>query len=233
MPVISTLLKILRQMNVWELRQPQRLLESNNDGYENRSGRCTTRWQQDARTARCDNNPAACVRTARQGRNIGSLDEAYLGLHEELLYACKTKPVEVLNRFVGVHYFGDCTSGILKFVKESNEASHTVNLIWSVLWKSQDLVMGYMVVPKYAEGNQRPYVVDTFKLDDNMRLVVTPAKTEFSANSVDLVEISPNCLEFGCYSLNYEADKHMSSYAKKIVGMYNQNEEIDQMLSNK
>ncbi|KAF8392089.1 hypothetical protein HHK36_022430 [Tetracentron sinense] len=53
-------------MNVWELRQPQRLLESNNDGYENRSGRCTTRWQQDARTARCDNNPAACVRTARQ-----------------------------------------------------------------------------------------------------------------------------------------------------------------------
>jgi hypothetical protein len=29
------------------------------------------------------------------------------------------------------------------------------------------------------------------------------------------------------------ADRHMPSYAKKLVGMYNQNGEIKQMLSNK
>jgi hypothetical protein len=29
------------------------------------------------------------------------------------------------------------------------------------------------------------------------------------------------------------ADRHMPSYAKKIVGMYNKNGEIKQMLSNK
>lgn len=29
------------------------------------------------------------------------------------------------------------------------------------------------------------------------------------------------------------ADKHMPSYAKKIVAMYNRNGEIDQMLSNR
>ncbi|KAK0570449.1 hypothetical protein LWI29_001304 [Acer saccharum] len=29
-----------------------------------------------------------------RGRKKESLDETYLGVHEELLYACKTKPVE-------------------------------------------------------------------------------------------------------------------------------------------
>lgn len=29
-----------------------------------------------------------------RGRNVDSLDETYLGVHEELLYARKTEPVE-------------------------------------------------------------------------------------------------------------------------------------------
>ncbi|KAK2993352.1 hypothetical protein RJ640_007619, partial [Escallonia rubra] len=61
--------------------------------------------------------------------------------------------------------------------------------------------------------------------------------------------IGPKGLEFARYSLDYHtirnylyvnrtwgkerADRHMPSYAKKIVSAYNQNGEIDQMLSNK
>uniref|UniRef100_A0A0V0HBE8 Putative ovule protein n=1 Tax=Solanum chacoense TaxID=4108 RepID=A0A0V0HBE8_SOLCH len=61
--------------------------------------------------------------------------------------------------------------------------------------------------------------------------------------------VGPKGLEFARYSLDYHtirnylhvvrnwgkerADRHMPEYAKKIVSMYNQSGEIDQMLSKK
>ncbi|KAI9073645.1 hypothetical protein K1719_044388 [Acacia pycnantha] len=61
-------------------------------------------------------------------------------------------------------------------------------------------------------------------------------------------KIGPKGLEFGRYSLDYhtirnylyvnrawgkESDRHMPTYAKKLVDLYNQNGKIDEMLSNK
>ncbi|GFZ05412.1 coenzyme F420 hydrogenase family [Actinidia rufa] len=153
----------------------------------------------------------------------------------------------------------------------------------------EDLVVGYMGVPKYSgismtqhpqyvtvrnergremlslvkdllditpttsSGDRRPFVMETVKADDNAKLGKGPSKPapKFIGNFIAFILnlIGPKGLEFAHYSLDYHtirnylyvhrtwgkqrADRHMPSYAKKLVAMYNQNGEIDKMLSSK
>ncbi|XP_023909464.1 7-hydroxymethyl chlorophyll a reductase, chloroplastic isoform X1 [Quercus suber] len=153
----------------------------------------------------------------------------------------------------------------------------------------QDLVVGYMGVPKYSgismtqhpqyvtvrnergremlslvenlleitsttsSGDRRPFVVETVKADDNAKLGKGPSEPapKLIGNLIAFILnlIGPKGLEFARYSLDYHtirnylyvnrtwgkerADRHMPSYAKKIVDMYNKHGEIEKMLSNK
>ncbi|XP_047951891.1 7-hydroxymethyl chlorophyll a reductase, chloroplastic [Salvia hispanica] len=109
------------------------------------------------------------------------------------------------------------------------------------------------ITPTISSGNRRPFVTETVKADDNAKLGKGPSQPapklvgDLIAFILNLV--GPKGLEFARYSLDYHtirnylhvnrawgkerAEKHMPSYAKKLVSMYNQNGEIDQMLSNK
>ncbi|XP_038720080.1 7-hydroxymethyl chlorophyll a reductase, chloroplastic isoform X2 [Tripterygium wilfordii] len=109
------------------------------------------------------------------------------------------------------------------------------------------------VTPTTSSGDRRPFVMETVKADDNAKLGKGPSKPapKFIGNLIAFVLnlIGPKGLEFARYSLDYHtirnylytnrawgkqrADRHMPSYAKKIVDMYNQNGQIDQMLSSK
>ncbi|WCJ24166.1 7-hydroxymethyl chlorophyll a reductase chloroplastic [Euphorbia peplus] len=106
------------------------------------------------------------------------------------------------------------------------------------------------ITPTTSSGNRRPFVIETVKADDNAKLGKGPAKPapkfvgNFIASILNL--IGPKGLEFARYSLDYHtirnylytnrnwgkerADQSTPSYAKKIVEMYNQNGQIDQML---
>ncbi|XP_042050644.1 7-hydroxymethyl chlorophyll a reductase, chloroplastic-like [Salvia splendens] len=109
------------------------------------------------------------------------------------------------------------------------------------------------ITPTISSGNRRPFVTETVKADDNAKLGKGPSQPapklvgDLIAFILNLV--GPKGLEFARYSLDYHtirnylhvnrawgkerAEKHMPSYAKKLVSMYNQNGEIDQMLLNK
>ncbi|KAF6144355.1 hypothetical protein GIB67_024582 [Kingdonia uniflora] len=109
------------------------------------------------------------------------------------------------------------------------------------------------ITPTISKGNRRPYVMETVKADDNAKFGKGPAQPapKFVGNLIAYILnlIGPKGLEFARYSLDYHtirnylyvnrtwgkqrADRHIPSYAKKIVEMYNQNGEIDQLLSRK
>ncbi|KAH1229195.1 7-hydroxymethyl chlorophyll a reductase, chloroplastic [Glycine max] len=153
----------------------------------------------------------------------------------------------------------------------------------------EDLVVGYMGVPKYSgigmtqhpqyvtvrnergremlslienlleitptisTGDRRPFVMETVKADDEAKLGRGPSQPapKFIGNLLAFILnlIGPKGLEFARYSLDYHtirnylhvnrmwgkerADRHMPTYAKKIVDLYNQNGQIEKMLSNK
>ncbi|RVW96738.1 7-hydroxymethyl chlorophyll a reductase, chloroplastic [Vitis vinifera] len=104
-----------------------------------------------------------------------------------------------------------------------------------------------------SQGDRRPFVMETVKADDNAKLGKGPSQPapKFIGNLIAFILnlIGPKGLEFARYSLDYHtirnyiyvnrmwgkqrADRHMPSYAKKLVDLYNQNGEIDKMLSNK
>ncbi|KAL3620084.1 hypothetical protein CASFOL_034996 [Castilleja foliolosa] len=109
------------------------------------------------------------------------------------------------------------------------------------------------ITPTISKGDRRPFVIETVKADDNAKLGRGPSQTapKFIGNLLAFILnlIGPKGLEFARYSLDYHtirnylhvnrawgkqrADRHIPSYAKKLVSMYNQNGEIDKMLSNK
>ncbi|KAJ7979746.1 7-hydroxymethyl chlorophyll a reductase, chloroplastic [Quillaja saponaria] len=109
------------------------------------------------------------------------------------------------------------------------------------------------IKPTISSGNRRPFVMETVKADDNAKLGRGPSQPapKFIGNLIAFLLglIGPKGLEFARYSLDYHtirnylyvnrvwgkqrAERHMPSYAKKLVDMYNQNDEIEQMLSNK
>lgn len=107
------------------------------------------------------------------------------------------------------------------------------------------------VSPTISSGNRRPFVMETVKADDDAKLGKGPSQPapKFIGNLIAAILnfIGPKGLEFARYSLDYHtirnylhvnrawgkerADRHMPSYAKKLVEMYNQNGEIDKLLS--
>ncbi|KAK9288698.1 hypothetical protein L1049_017161 [Liquidambar formosana] len=109
------------------------------------------------------------------------------------------------------------------------------------------------ITPTISSGARRPFVMETVKADDDAKLGRGPSQpaSKFIGNLIAFVLnlIGPKGLEFARYSLDYHtirnylyvnrtwgkerADRHMPSYAKKIVDMYDKNGEISQMLSNK
>ncbi|GAB2211008.1 hypothetical protein Droror1_Dr00016298 [Drosera rotundifolia] len=107
------------------------------------------------------------------------------------------------------------------------------------------------ITPTISSGNRRPFVMETVKADDNAKLGKGPSQPapKFIGNLLAFILsiVGPKGLEFARYSLDYHtirnylhvnrawgtqrASRHLPSYAKKIVEMYNQNGEIDKMLS--
>eukprot|EP00262_Sarcandra_glabra_P013668 TRINITY_DN3850_c0_g1_i2.p1 TRINITY_DN3850_c0_g1~~TRINITY_DN3850_c0_g1_i2.p1 ORF type:complete len:481 (-),score=54.92 TRINITY_DN3850_c0_g1_i2:161-1534(-) len=119
-------------------------------------------------------------------------------------------------------------------------------------WEMLSLVKNLLeITPTISSGNRRPYVTETVKADDKAKLGKGPQQPvpKFIGNLIAFLLnlIGPKGLEFARYSLDYHtirnylhvhrswgkqrADRHMPSYAKKIVDMYNKNGEIDEMLS--
>ncbi|KAI5397696.1 hypothetical protein KIW84_063495 [Lathyrus oleraceus] len=102
-------------------------------------------------------------------------------------------------------------------------------------------------------GDRRPFVMETVKADDKAKLGKGPSQPapKFVGNLLAFILnlIGPKGIEFARYSLDYHtirnylyvnrlwgkerADRHMPTYAKKIVDLYNQNGQIDKMLSEK
>ncbi|CAK9184256.1 unnamed protein product [Ilex paraguariensis] len=109
------------------------------------------------------------------------------------------------------------------------------------------------ITPTTSAGDRRPFVMETVKADDNAKMGRGPSQPapKFIGNIIAFILnlIGPKGLEFAQYSLDYHtirnylyvnrtwgkqrADRHMPSYAKKIVAMYNQNGEIDHRMSSK
>ncbi|KAG8369745.1 hypothetical protein BUALT_Bualt14G0045700 [Buddleja alternifolia] len=109
------------------------------------------------------------------------------------------------------------------------------------------------ITPTISSGERRPFVMETVKADDAAKLGKGPSQPapKFIGNLIAFILnlVGPKGLEFARYSLDYHtirnylhvnrawgkerADRHMPSYAKKLVSMYNKNGEIDQMLSSK
>ncbi|RZC88657.1 hypothetical protein C5167_016518 [Papaver somniferum] len=108
------------------------------------------------------------------------------------------------------------------------------------------------ITPTISTGDRRPFVMETVKADDAAKMGKGPSQPapKFVGNLIAFILnlIGPKGLEFARYSLDYHtirnylyvnrtwgkqrADKHMPSYAKKIVDRYNKNGEIDRFLSN-
>ncbi|KAF8014325.1 hypothetical protein BT93_H0232 [Corymbia citriodora subsp. variegata] len=104
-----------------------------------------------------------------------------------------------------------------------------------------------------SSGIRQPFVMETVKADDKAKLGKGPAQPapKFVGNLLAFILnlIGPKGLEFARYSLDYHtirnylhvnrawgkqrASAHMPSYSKKIVDMYNQKGEIDEMLLQK
>ncbi|XP_020598507.1 7-hydroxymethyl chlorophyll a reductase, chloroplastic [Phalaenopsis equestris] len=102
-----------------------------------------------------------------------------------------------------------------------------------------------------SSGSRKPFVMETVKADDKAKLGKGPSQQvpRFVGNLIAFILnlIGPKGLEFGRYSLDYHtirnylyinrqwgkqrAERHMPSYAKKIVEEYNVNGQIDEMLS--
>ncbi|XP_060671683.1 7-hydroxymethyl chlorophyll a reductase, chloroplastic isoform X2 [Ziziphus jujuba] len=116
------------------------------------------------------------------------------------------------------------------------------------------LVENYLeITPTISSGERRPFVMETVKADDNAKLGKGPSQPapKVIGNLIAFILnlIGPKGLEFARYSLDYHtirnylhvnriwgkqrANRHMPSYAKKMVDMYNKNGKIDQLLSNK
>ncbi|PRQ36865.1 putative 7-hydroxymethyl chlorophyll a reductase [Rosa chinensis] len=108
------------------------------------------------------------------------------------------------------------------------------------------------ITPTTSSGDRRPFVLETVKADDTAKMGRGPDPApKFIGNLIAffLNLVGPKGLEFARYSLDYHtirnylhinrtwgkerADRHMPSYAKKIVDSYNKNGEIDKMLSAK
>ncbi|CAN4090995.1 unnamed protein product [Withania somnifera] len=109
------------------------------------------------------------------------------------------------------------------------------------------------ITPTISSGKRQPFVMETVKADDEAKFGRGPSQPapKFVGNLIAffLNIVGPKGLEFARYSLDYHtirnylhvvrkwgkerADRHMPEYAKKIVSMYNQSGEIDQMLSKK
>ncbi|KAH1229196.1 7-hydroxymethyl chlorophyll a reductase, chloroplastic [Glycine max] len=109
------------------------------------------------------------------------------------------------------------------------------------------------ITPTISTGDRRPFVMETVKADDEAKLGRGPSQPapKFIGNLLAFILnlIGPKGLEFARYSLDYHtirnylhvnrmwgkerADRHMPTYAKKIVDLYNQNGQIEKMLSNK
>ncbi|KAL1330377.1 hypothetical protein AAHE18_12G106800 [Arachis hypogaea] len=107
--------------------------------------------------------------------------------------------------------------------------------------------------PTTSAGDRRPFVMETVTADDNAKLGRGPSQPapKFIGNLLAFILnlIGPKGLEFARYSLDYHtirnylhvnrmwgkerADRHMPGYAKKIVDLYNQNGQIEEMLGNK
>ncbi|XP_052477512.1 7-hydroxymethyl chlorophyll a reductase, chloroplastic isoform X3 [Gossypium raimondii] len=107
------------------------------------------------------------------------------------------------------------------------------------------------ITPTTSSGNRHPFVMETVKADDNAKFGKGPSQPapRFIGNLIAFVLnlIGPKGLEFARYSLDYHtirnylyvnrtwgtqrADRHIPSYAKKLVDAYNQNGVIDQMLT--
>ncbi|KAF3457493.1 hypothetical protein FNV43_RR02151 [Rhamnella rubrinervis] len=116
------------------------------------------------------------------------------------------------------------------------------------------LVENYLeITPTISGGGRQPFVMETVKADDAAKMGKGPSQPapKFIGNLIAFLLnlIGPKGLEFARYSLDYHtirnylhvnrnwgkqrADKHMPSYAKKMVDIYNKNGEIDEMLSSK
>ncbi|KAJ8768380.1 hypothetical protein K2173_021533 [Erythroxylum novogranatense] len=116
-----------------------------------------------------------------------------------------------------------------------------------------DLVKSLMeITPTSSSGNRRPFVMETVKADDDAKFGRGPSQPvpKFVGNVIAFLLglVGPKGLEFARYSLDYHtirnylytvrawgkerAEKHTPCYAKKIVALYNQNGQIDQMLQN-
>ncbi|KAM7253183.1 hypothetical protein ACFE04_008876 [Oxalis oulophora] len=109
------------------------------------------------------------------------------------------------------------------------------------------------ITPTISSGDRRPFVMETVKADDAAKLGKGPSQPApmFVGNIIAFLLnlIGPKGLEFARYSLDYHtirnylyvhrtwgkerAERHIPSYAKKIVEMYNKNGQIDQIMSNK
>ncbi|EOY05476.1 Coenzyme F420 hydrogenase family / dehydrogenase, beta subunit family isoform 3 [Theobroma cacao] len=109
------------------------------------------------------------------------------------------------------------------------------------------------ITPTTSSGNRQPFVMETVKADDDAKFRKGPSQPApmFIGNLIAFLLnlIGPKGLEFARYSLDYHtirnylyanrtwgkqrADKHIPSYAKKLVDAYNQNGQIDQMLTRK
>ncbi|KAL2923098.1 7-hydroxymethyl chlorophyll a reductase chloroplastic [Bienertia sinuspersici] len=107
------------------------------------------------------------------------------------------------------------------------------------------------ITPTMSSGNRRPFVVETVKADDAAKLGRGPSQPapKFVGNLIAAILnfIGPKGLEFARYSLDYHtirnylhvnrvwgkerAIRHVPSYARKLVEMYNKSGEVDKMLS--
>ncbi|XP_031503389.1 7-hydroxymethyl chlorophyll a reductase, chloroplastic [Nymphaea colorata] len=106
--------------------------------------------------------------------------------------------------------------------------------------------------PTISSGNRQPYVMETVKADDQAKSgKASPPAPKFVGDLIAFILnlIGPKGLEFARYSLDYHtirnflhvyrtwgerrAERHMPSYAKRLIDMYNKNGQIDSLLSNK
>lgn len=109
------------------------------------------------------------------------------------------------------------------------------------------------ITPTMSSGKRRSFVMETVKADDKAKTAKGNSQPIpiFVGNVIAFILnlVGPKGLEFARYSLDYHtirnylhvyrtwgkqrAEKHIPSYAKKIVTMYNDKGEIDTLLSTK
>ncbi|KAG1361446.1 7-hydroxymethyl chlorophyll a reductase, chloroplastic [Cocos nucifera] len=107
------------------------------------------------------------------------------------------------------------------------------------------------ITPTRSSGNRQPFVMETVKADDKAKLGKGPSQPapRLIGNVIAFLLnlVGPKGLEFARYSLDYHtirnylyvnrqwgkqrADRHVPSYAKRIVETYNTDGRINMMLS--